>query len=62
MILKLQPAFFQTPQLHLFMAKVAYQGINYQVEVPMFDFEFDDAASYILWDHVFFSFTETWCV
>jgi hypothetical protein len=46
-ILQLQFALFQSPQLQLFVIHVARQYLDDGIEVAMFDFEFDDAAPYV---------------
>src|SRR5690606_8974787 len=46
-ILQLQLAFFQTPQLQFVMARLACQHCNDGIQIAMLDFELDDAALYI---------------
>jgi hypothetical protein len=47
MVLQLQLALFQAPQLQLLMIHVARQYIDHRIEVAMFNLQFDDAALYV---------------
>jgi hypothetical protein len=47
MILQLQLALFQAPQLQLFMIYVARQYLDHRIEVAMFNLQLDDAALYV---------------
>jgi hypothetical protein len=43
MILQLEPALFQAPQLEFVVACIIRKKLDHRVQVAMFDFQFDDA-------------------
>jgi hypothetical protein len=47
MVLQLQLALFQAPQLQLLVIHVARQYFDHRIEVAMFNLQFDDAALYV---------------
>lgn len=52
MILKLELAFFQTPQLKLVVQDIAGQKIDDRIQIAMFYLQLDDSSLYIFqWNH-----------
>jgi hypothetical protein len=48
MIFQLQLAFLQPPQLQLFMMSTLREQVDHRIQIPVFDFQFNNAALYIL--------------
>jgi hypothetical protein len=60
MILQLQLAFFQAPQLELVVTRIMHQKFDDRVQIAMLDFQFDNAPLQVFRrDHVFLNQTLT---